>query len=343
MAKYESIVTIRGTIDGLTFRDTAEGKVVGRKTGPTREKVLTHENFKRTRNNASEFKQAVHDGRLLRRALGSILDGVSCTTLNGHVNGLVHRVCKTDNEHDFGSRCAAGGDVSMLTGFDLNKKLSLDTVLLVQPVHSLDIATGMMKVRIASFIAYKRKVYSKEATHFRMVSGGVVLNFSNNGYSNNIQTSELLPLSRKTPGDIFLEHQMNGKPGDVLLQVVGIQLYKLVNGKEVLVKGGAVRILEAARIPETQMEGELQEIVEVDDNFSLLQGCYGYNPVFDASPACQGSLSGTFFLRSGKMFTKSLSVTCESNTPLESSWYERLFFNRMSLSDLTLSKPPGYV
>lgn len=71
MAKYESIVTIRGTIDGLTFRDTAEGKIVGKKTGPSREKVLTHENFELTRNNASEFRQAIKDARLLRWALGT--------------------------------------------------------------------------------------------------------------------------------------------------------------------------------------------------------------------------------------------------------------------------------
>jgi len=268
MAKYESIVTIRGTIDDLTFRNTAEGNIVGRKTGPTREKVLTHENFKRTRNNASEFKQAVHDARLLRRALGSLLDGVRCTTLNGHVNGLLYRVCKADKEHDYGSRSAAGGDVGILTGFDLNKKLSLDTVLPMQLVHRLDGATGMMKVRIAPFIAYKRKGYSKEATHFRMVSGGVVLNFRDNRYSNNIQTSGLLPLSRKTPGDICLEHQLNGKEGDVFIQVVGIQLYKLVNGKEVLVKGGAVRILEAVKKGNEAMRHQGNEGERVDEKGS---------------------------------------------------------------------------
>lgn len=91
MAKYESIVTIHGTIDDLTFRDTPEGKIVGRKTGPTREKVLTHKNFELTRINASEFGQAIKDARLLRHALGSVLDGVRCTTLNGHVNGLLHK------------------------------------------------------------------------------------------------------------------------------------------------------------------------------------------------------------------------------------------------------------
>ncbi|AXY77923.1 hypothetical protein D3H65_29755 [Paraflavitalea soli] len=296
MAKYESVVTIRGTIDDLTFRHTAEGKIVGKKTGPTRERVLTHENFELTRTNAREFKQAIMDATLLRRALGGMLDGVRCTTLNGHMNGLLHKAGQADKQHRYGSRCAAGGDVSVLTGFDLNKKLSLDTVLRVRPTHSLDATTGKMNIQIAPFIAYKRKGYPKEATHIRMVSGAVLVNFSNDSYSNNIQRSELLPLSRKTPGAICLEYQINGKPGDVLVQVMGIQLYKLVDGEEVLVKGGAVKILEAlrkgneaereegneasrhqgnegecaeeekrqevARIPETRIESKLHETIE---------------------------------------------------------------------------------
>lgn len=272
MAKYESIVTIRGTIDDLTFRNTAEGKIVGAKTGPTRERVLTDEKFAQTRNNASEFKQAIKDARLLRRALSSMLDGVRCATLNGHVNGLLYAIAKEDKLNDYGSRCAEAGDIGVMTGFDFNHALSLDTALPVKPAHSLDAATGLMKVEIPSFIAYKKKGYPKEATHFRIVSGGALVNFSNNNYSNKIQVSDLLPLSRKTPGDICLEHQLNTKPGDVLVQVVGIQLYKLVNGEAVLVKGGTVRILNAARIAVTRIEDELHEIVEEEGNEALREG-----------------------------------------------------------------------
>ncbi|NII24370.1 hypothetical protein HB364_04740 [Pseudoflavitalea sp. X16] len=248
MAKYESIVTIRGTIDDLTFRKTAEGKVVGAKTGPTREKVLTHENFARTRHYAHEFKQAVKDATLLRRALGSLLDGVRCTTLNGDMHGLLRAVSRQDPTSDLGSRCASAGDVGVLTGFDFNQNLTLATALPVKIQQSLDAATGLMKVQLPSFIAYKRRAFRQEATHFRILSVGIAVNFDKQEYCSKIQTSDLLPLSRKTPGPIYLEHALNAKSGDVLVQVLGIQLYRLDKGKEVLVKGGAVQILEAARM-----------------------------------------------------------------------------------------------
>jgi hypothetical protein len=66
-------------------------------------------------------------------------------------------------------------------------------------------------------------------------------------YFNHIKRSELLPLSKKTPGSICLEHLLNTGPGDALVQVMGIEFYKLVNGKEVLVKGDAMRILKTIR------------------------------------------------------------------------------------------------
>ena len=256
MAKYESLITIRGTVDDMTFRKTKEGKVVGKKTGPTREKVLTNPKFARTRRNAGELKLANKDAMLLRHALDSTLDGVRRTTLNGHVIGLLHSVSLHDTVNDFGSRCAAAGDVSKLTGFDFSETLSLATALPIKFEHSLNAGTGVMKVQIPSFIAYKRKSFPKEATHFRIVSCGAAVNFGHHQYASKIKASDLLPLSRKTPGPVCLEHQLHGGTGDVLIQVLGIQLYKVEKGEAVLVKGGAVRILEAVRMEEKNTGSE---------------------------------------------------------------------------------------
>lgn len=251
MAKYESILTIRGTIDHLTFRNTPEGKIVGKKTGPTREQVLTHERFARTRCNAREFKQAIEDATLLRQALGRALDGVRCTTLNGHMNGLLYAVACQDTQRDLGSRCAAGGAISIMTGFNFNKNLALVTALPFSFEHNLDAVAGVMQVEIPSFTAYKKKAFPKEATHFRIVAGGAVVNFANRTHTRHIACSELLLLGRKTPGPIGFACALPVGQDDVLVQVLGIQLYKLEKEKEVLVKGGAVQILAATRIAAT--------------------------------------------------------------------------------------------
>jgi len=112
----------------------------------------------------------------------------------------------------------------------------------------MDAAKGVLQLELPSFIARRKKEFPKEATHFRIVFCGAAVDFAHDCYSNNTKTSDLLPLGKKTPDTICLEHRLKAGPGEVLLQVMGIQFYKVVNGKEELLKGGAMKILAATRI-----------------------------------------------------------------------------------------------
>jgi len=247
MAKVIGIIKLRGTIDDITFRDTQEGNIASRKTGPTREKVLYDPDFDQTRRYAGEFKLAAKDAKLLRHALGSSLDGVQRTTLNGHVIGLLYAAAQQDNTHEIGYRYAATGSVGMFEGFDFGKQ-GLDAALPVRFKHGMDAASGSMQVEIPSFIARKRKGFPAGATHFRIVSGGATINFEEGTYVNDIKTSALLPLRKQTPEAICLEHSVVAGAGEVMVQVLGIQFYAIENGREVLVKGGAVQLLAAERM-----------------------------------------------------------------------------------------------
>jgi hypothetical protein len=228
--------------------------VAGLKPGPTREQVLTSDRFDQTRRNAGEFKAAIKNATLLRRALGDAIDGVRHPLLNSQMNKLLHSVAMQDEENDFGFRHAVSGNASLLAGFEFNHELSLDKALPVKFQHSMDAAKGLLQLELPSFIARRKKEFPKEATHFRIVSCGAVVDFAHDCYSNTIKTSDLLPLGKKTPDTICLEHRLKAGPGEVLVQVMGIQFYKAVNGKEELLKGGAVCILAAARIANERHE-----------------------------------------------------------------------------------------
>ncbi|NII25917.1 hypothetical protein HB364_12550 [Pseudoflavitalea sp. X16] len=121
-------------------------------------------------------------------------------------------------------------------------------------------------MELPCFIARKRKNFPAAATHFRIVSGGVALNFlcpRYHGKRSDIKTSELLPLHKKTPAAICLEHQVDVEAGEVLVQALGIEFYKVVDEKEVLVKGGALRIVEVVRVAEKGNEALRQQGNEV--------------------------------------------------------------------------------
>jgi len=248
MAKVISPLKLSGTIGDLTIRQTKFGGIAGLKPGPSREKVLTHENFRRTRRNAGEFKLAIAAATLLRRALGDAIASVRHPLLSAHMNKLLHKAAMQDPKNDLGFRCAAQGDAGLLAGFEFNDELSLDKALRVDFAHSLDVASGAVRLEVPSFIARRKKGFPKGATHFRIVSCAAIVDFAHDGYANHIKTSELLPLGKKTPEAICLEHRLKVEPDEVLLQVMGMEFYKVENGKSVLLKGGAMRILEAVRM-----------------------------------------------------------------------------------------------
>jgi hypothetical protein len=250
MAKVIGLLKLRGTIDDVTFRKTKEGNIAGRKPGPSREKVLTHENFRRTRRNAGEFKLVIEEATLFRYALGGALNGRTGSSLNGRMYGLFSKAARQDSISDLGSRRASAGAIDLLRGFDFNKELSLKQALPVRLTHRLDVTTGASAVQVPAFIARKRKKFPAEATHFRILSGVVMVDFVHGHYRRVMQCSELLPLRKKVPHAICFEHQLEPGEGQVMVQVLGMEFYKLEDGKEVLIKGSAVRVLEAVRVEE---------------------------------------------------------------------------------------------
>jgi hypothetical protein len=247
MAKVIGLFKLRGSIDDLTFRRTQDGIIAGMKPGPTRERVLSHVNFELTRRNSEEFQLAIKDAQLLRHALGITLDGRTGSSMNGRMNGLFYKAARRDDTNDLGFRRASPGDIGLLTGFNFNKQLSLEYALPAPLVHSLDVEAGSCTVGVPSFIARKRKGFPAEATHFRLVSTMVVIDFGRRKYEQVSERSELLPLRKKTPGAIGFEHKLEVANGQVAVQVLGIDFYKVVDGHEVLVKGSAMRVLEVVK------------------------------------------------------------------------------------------------
>lgn len=254
MAKNEGVLELRGTIGHMTCRKTEYGNVVSMKTGPSSEQVLKDDKFDRTRRNAREFKMAVEDGAQLRYALGRALNGKGGSSLNGRMNGLLHLIAQQDPVNTLGSRRACNGDVSLLKGFDFNKQLTMAATWKLKYNHSLDAANGAFKLELPPFVAHKKKVFPKEATHFRIISGGAAVDFVRSHYDRDIKVSKLLPLRKKTPCLLCFEHQVKMKPGEVVVQVLGIEFYKLVNENEVLLKGSVLQVVEAVRLNHDLMD-----------------------------------------------------------------------------------------
>jgi hypothetical protein len=261
MAKVKSLFAISGTISDLTFRQTRSGPVAQRRPGPTREHILTHKNCQITRLNAAVFKRVTQDGKLLREALFNAIDSVRHPLLNSMMIKVLHATAKTDKQSKAHCRHAAAGDISLLEGFEFNDQLSLAQALPVKFAHSMDVKTGNMQLEIPAFIARRKKGFPKEATHFRIMSCGVAIDFADKDFNRHASASELLPIGKQTPGPICIEHQLTAKAGEVMFHVMGVEFYKVENGKSILLKWGAMRIVAVARKEEELYESGKPELL----------------------------------------------------------------------------------
>jgi hypothetical protein len=250
MAKVKSQFALSGTIADLTFRQTMYGPIAQCRPGPSREQVLNSDKFRFTRLNAGIFRKVTQDGKLLRKALRQAIDSVRHPNLNGMMIKMLYTMAKTDKHSRRPCRHAAAGEISLMEGFEFNHQLSLDQALPVKVTHNLDVASGVMQLELPAFIERRKKGFPKEATHFRIVSCGVVVDFESGKYRNDAHTSDLLPLGKQTPTAIRWEHQLKAAPGEVMVHVLAIEFYKVVPGKITLLKWGAAKILQAARMKE---------------------------------------------------------------------------------------------
>ncbi len=247
MGKLISPLKIRGTIDDLCFRLTDDGVIVQSKPGPTSEQVRTGKTFDLTRRNAREFGRATKDAMLLRRSLDVMVRAVKHSKLNSHVNKRLHKIAKSDTVSTYGSRHADAGNLQLLEGFDYNHLLSLDTALPVRLEHAMDASTGTMQLIVPGCIVRRKKnLFPAAATHFRIVSCTGAVDFNQQRYSSNIAKSELLPLGKKMPA-LQLQHSLQAQPGQVMLHTAGIVFYKVEDGEETLLRGGALKIVQVAR------------------------------------------------------------------------------------------------
>jgi hypothetical protein len=265
MPKQLGPIKFRGLLDDVCGRKTEDGDILQRKTGPTRKQVLKHKKFINTRRNAAEFGGAVAASTLLRRVLGYTVKAVKHSKLVSYMNKQLHEVAMSDTESGWGERCVNKGDLQLLEGFDYNQNLSLDIALPVKLSHALDMATGQVQLSVPGCMVRHKRVFPKEATHFRIVSCAGSVNFDKKRCSFHIAESELLPLGKKMAA-FQLKHQLAGKPGEVMLHTAGIVFYEVVDGKERMLRGGVLKVVEVTRVAAGSRVVEKRNISGIDKN-----------------------------------------------------------------------------
>lgn len=277
MAKIQSPFKIRGSVGDMTYFVNEYGQQIKEKGGPTAWQVQHLERFTNTRHNAAEWKRATAASRLVRHALGNLLHSVNNMRLSGRMNKPLLAAIKDDLIHDYGERVVSAGNLSKLSGFEFNHKLLLEDALPLNIENCFSLEAGKLALDVPAFRIRKKKGIPKGATHYRLVSCILSIDFDKRTYHQDKQVSELHAMGRKAGAAFSIEQVVKPVNDQGCYWLMGIEFYKLVNEQPELVRGGALRVMEW-----TPSEPRLVGLNGLEGNIERVEDV----PVVVAAPAC---------------------------------------------------------
>lgn len=244
MAKVIGPFKLRGSLGDLSFCINEFGAYVKEKGGPSPEQVKVHARFANTRRNAAEWKKATAASRLLRVVMGGLLDSVKNMRLSSRMNGVLLAALKADPVHQLGKRLVSAGDLSVLSGFEFNHNLLLDDALPFNIEHCYAVEADKVVLQVPAFRLRKKKKQPAGATHFRLVSCLLTVDFDKRKYTRDKRESEVHKMGNKAGTAFEIEHLIETSIAPGSLWLMGVEFFKLVEERPVLVRGGALRIMK---------------------------------------------------------------------------------------------------
>lgn len=160
----------------------------------------------------------------------------------------MHVVIKSDTVNTRGSRNVIKGNIELLKGFDFNANAPFSATLTAPFRATIDRSSGLTKINMPAFVPADMLKAPEGATHFKIVSGGAVLNFADETTVVDVQESDMLPWDNKPTVVIDL---VNSLPVDVpypIFQLLGVQFFQYVNSDYYSLSNGTYNALNLVGI-----------------------------------------------------------------------------------------------
>jgi hypothetical protein len=243
MGKLTGIIKLEGTLDGLTFYKSKDGHLVRTKGGVNKKRIMTDPAFARTRENLSEFGQNAKAGKLIRDAVGLMLNNAKDSKLSSRMLQLLNSIKNLDTTSERGKRNVQVGLNSMegkqlLKGFDFNIQAPMASVL--HASYTLDAATGM--VTMSDFIPEEQLNKPATATHFSMRTAFVVVDLATGQFTKSYSPRNSYPIqSTELTFNMVPEAVPTGT--GIHLHLLLIEFFQEVNGVSYPLKSGTYNAL----------------------------------------------------------------------------------------------------
>lgn len=238
MAKQESIITLNGTIDNISFFKTKDGYNARKKTGISKAAMESNPNFDRTRENMAEFGRAAQAAKLLRHTLLESIIGSRDRKMSTRLQKAMMGVLKADSTSTRGQRNVIDGETELLEGFEFNLNGLLSTTLLATYQSTVDRVTGNCSVSLPPYDPAKMITYAAGATHYRLGLTAASINFENKEREVLSIQSAYLPVDG--PLTALLDLSVTLQPGSTqpIFMTLTIEFVQEANGQKYALKSG---------------------------------------------------------------------------------------------------------
>jgi hypothetical protein len=248
MAKQKGILPVKGTIGNLTFYKSQDGYLIREKGGIDAKRIATDPAFQRTRENGAEFGRAGKAGKVFRNSVRALAKNASDSKVVSRMTKIMHNILKEDTTNPRGLRTVADGKIELLDGFEFNKNGQLTTTLYVPFTTTIDRVTGAISVNIPAFIPANMIAAPGGATHYRINAAGTEVDFVENSFTVDIQTTGQLPIEDPLDTDVDLEASVTPNSTLPLFVLIGIEFFQEVNGELKPLLNKAFNVLAVVKV-----------------------------------------------------------------------------------------------
>ena len=178
----------------------------------------------RTLENAQAFGMCATAAKMLRNAIGPLMDGIHDPTVNQRLVKELMKVIR-NNPTGIKSEGLKNGDLELLMGFKFNAKADLFARLFCAYRSTINRSDRHMTMAIPSFDSYWDLVVPRGATHYQFLSAGVGADFAKNTFDSEIQRTEFLPVGVKCSRPVAFIHDVGVQDSNTLFMVVALKFY----------------------------------------------------------------------------------------------------------------------
>ncbi len=245
MARQNSIIKIRGSIDDLTFSETKDGhQVRKKKKSVSKEIIASDPKYARLRENMSEFSRAANASKLMRAAVKEAMLDCADKRVITRLAKAMFAVLITDPVSDRGQRNVMKGDVSLLKEFAFNNTAILSAIFKTDITSGIDRAAGKLTIDIPAFIPADNIMAPSGATHCKFHSAGAEINFQTGQFVSKQAESAAIPVGDNlATAAIHFQHDLTAGSVSPLFLLLGTRFYQEVNGKMYPLKNKAFNTL----------------------------------------------------------------------------------------------------